>query len=62
MAALKPVVQKHIEERRHFVFNLCVGWLWLAQKHLHELRCYITGDNLAVPPVIVLQLLPTKVR
>ena len=55
VAALELTIQKDIEERCHFVVNLGIGWLWQAKKHLHKLRRHITGDNLAVPPVIVLR-------
>lgn len=55
MATLELVIQKDIEERGHFVVYLGISRLWLAEKHLHKLRCHITSDDFAVLPVIVLQ-------
>ena len=55
MAALELVIQEHIEERRHFIVDFDISRLWLAEKHLHELWCHITGDDFAVPPVVVFE-------
>ena len=53
VTALEPLAQIYTKERRHFVVDLRIGWLWLAQKHLNKLRCYLASDDFAVPPVIV---------
>ena len=55
MAALELIIQKHIEERRHFIVNFDISRLWQTKEHLHKLRCHITDDDLAILPVIVLQ-------
>jgi len=47
MTALELIIQKHIEERRHFIVNFNVSGLWLAQKHLDKLRRHITDDDFA---------------
>ena len=55
MAALELVIQKDIKERRHFIVDFGISRLWQTKKHLHKLRRYLAGDNLAVLPVIVFQ-------